>query len=252
MTLFLTLARANARDKRSFSKSFKVKRGVAKVHSCLSHLHNPSFRYVQELVKMKDTFIDPLLHPYSTLAAASTTTVDYDYYRAESPFESADDLLPPIAARFMSPVPSMNPRPTSSRTREITNVDGDSGDTDEDETYDKAGKTEQSRNPRDTRSPYRATMTRTAGRSTGAVPFPSRSHTSLPHPPPAGEILYPRRLIRWVVSLPWLNTTVCASSVKIHPARVCCENSGKVKQRLWMSLETLLLRTNSLKIYESV
>jgi len=138
---------------------------------------------------MKDTFIDPLLHPYSTLAASSTT-IDYDYYRAESPFESADDLLPPIAARFMSPVPSLNPHPSSSRTREATNLDGESGDTDEeDEAYDKAGRSELSRTPRDTRtrSPYRATMTRTGGRSTGAVPFPSRSHTSLSHPPPPGR-----------------------------------------------------------------
>jgi hypothetical protein len=153
-------------------------------------IHNPSFRYVQELVKMKDTFIDPLLHPYSTLAAASTATIDYDYYRAESPFESADDLLPPIAARFMSPVPSMNLHPSSPRTREATNPDGESGDTDEeDEAYDKAGKSELSRNPRDTRarSPYRATVTRTGGRSTAAVPFPSRSHTSLPYPPPPGK-----------------------------------------------------------------
>lgn len=138
---------------------------------------------------MKDTFIDPLLHPYSTLTAASNMTADYDYYRADSPFESADDL-PPIAARFMSPIPSLNPpqSTTSLRMRDALNIDGESADTDdEEETYDRAGKLlDSSRRPRDNhpRSPYRSTITRTSGRSNtaGAVPFPSRSHASLPAP----------------------------------------------------------------------
>ncbi|KAH9484220.1 RhoGEF domain-containing protein gxcJ [Psilocybe cubensis] len=156
-------------------------------------------RYVQELVKMKDTFIDPLLHPYSMTAAsaASTPNLDYDYYRSESPFESTDDL-PPIAARFMSPTPSMNPpstvnRPQSSaspRPRDAPVIDGESLETDEDdEAGDRAGTLyDTSRRPGTStdhpRSPYRITATRSGGRASGvSVPFPSRSHMSLPPAP---------------------------------------------------------------------
>ncbi|KAF8902056.1 hypothetical protein CPB84DRAFT_1729217 [Gymnopilus junonius] len=150
-------------------------------------------RYVQELVKMKDSFIDPLLHPYSVASAsmASTPNLDYDYYRSDSPFESTDDL-PPIAARFMSPTPSMNPPPSS--PRHVPNVDGDSLETeDEEEATDQAGKLyETSRRPGTStasrsdhpRSPYRIGATRSTGRSSGiSVPFPSRSHHSLPAVP---------------------------------------------------------------------
>ncbi|PPQ86863.1 hypothetical protein CVT25_012582 [Psilocybe cyanescens] len=150
-------------------------------------------RYVQELVKMKDTFIDPLLHPYSMTAAsaASTPNLDYDYYRSESPFESSDDL-PPIAARFMSPTPSMNPpqSSTSPRPRDAPVIDGDSLETDEDdEAADRAGTLyDTSRRPGTSsdhpRSPYRITATRSGGRASGvSVPFPSRSHMSLPPAP---------------------------------------------------------------------
>lgn len=138
---------------------------------------------------MKDTFIDPLLHPYSHhAAAASTATIDYDYYRADSPFESVDDL-PPIAARFMSPTPSMNP-PHSTMSNRTPIIDPESAETDEDdETYDRNGrpydKSRRPRTSRDTpRSPYRPTVTRTSSRPTAGapVPFPSRSHGSIPPP----------------------------------------------------------------------
>ena len=156
---------------------------------------SPCSRYVQELVKMKDTFIDPLLHPYSLTPASTTSTpnLDYDYYRAESPFESTDDL-PPIAARFMSPTPSQTHGATSPRPRDAPHIDGESLDTDEeDEAQDRAGRlydatrrpgtstTSRSDHPR---SPYRSTVTRSPGRAGGtSVPFPSRSHQSLPPPP---------------------------------------------------------------------
>lgn len=148
------------------------------------------FRYVQELVKMKDTFIDPLLHPYSvpTSPMASTPNLDYDYYRAESPFESADDL-PPIAARFMSPTPGMSSNSTS-RPKETPIADAESLETDEDdEAGDKAGRLYDSRRHGSSkhdhpRSPYRSTSNRPAVRQVGgvSVPFPSRSHQSLPPP----------------------------------------------------------------------
>ncbi|KAG5220951.1 Dbl domain-containing protein [Salix suchowensis] len=94
-------------------------------------------RYVQELIKMKETFIDPLLHPFSSAStplSASTPNLDYDYYRAESPLESTDHL-PPIAARFMSPTPTTGHAPgsgpSSIRNKDTPNIDGESLDTDE-------------------------------------------------------------------------------------------------------------------------
>jgi len=141
---------------------------------------------------MKDTFIDPLLHPYSMsiTAAASTPNLDYDYYRADSPYESLDDL-PPIAARFMSPTPTI---PATPRSKDTPNIDGESLETDEEEeATDRAGKLyDSSRRPGTSptvkhdnpRSPYRTAATRSTGRSGAvSVPFPSRSHQSLPPAP---------------------------------------------------------------------
>ncbi|KAL0947002.1 hypothetical protein HGRIS_013147 [Hohenbuehelia grisea] len=151
-------------------------------------------RYVQELIKMKETFIDPLLHPFSATTAVSplpqTPSLDYDYYRSESPLGSSDNL-PPIAARFMSPSPSTMQPPLSPRNNKDTpNMDADSLDTDEeDEGDDRLGKSYTTRKSdaskaNHPRSPYRATATRTPARlGGGVVPFPSRSHQSLPPPP---------------------------------------------------------------------
>ncbi|KAF5330316.1 hypothetical protein D9619_005788 [Psilocybe cf. subviscida] len=155
-------------------------------------------RYVQELIKMKDTFIDPLLHPYSLPAAASTPNLDYDYYRAESPFESTDDL-PPIAARFMSPTPSSQhpPRTSTTSPRPVGGqaIDGESFTDEEDEIQDRPGRlygdmrrpsTSDAARSDHPRSPYRMQATRSTGRASGTsvtVPFPSRSHTSLPPAP---------------------------------------------------------------------
>ncbi|KAL1667759.1 hypothetical protein GGF50DRAFT_47883 [Schizophyllum commune] len=149
-------------------------------------------RYVQELIKMKETFIDPLLHPFSATSSSitsplsSTPNLDYDYYRSESPVTTSNDHLPPIAARFMSPTPP-------SVTPPVDAVDTD----EEDEQDDRLGKGyPSSRRPggamsqaarlNHPRSPYRATVTKNAGGKGGtAVPFPSRSHQSLPPPPRA-------------------------------------------------------------------
>ncbi|KAF7338343.1 DH domain-containing protein [Mycena venus] len=154
-------------------------------------------RYVQELVKMKDTFIDPLLHPYSapTPQLSSTPNLEYDYYRAESPVES-NDHLPPIAARFMSPSPTI-PAPDNSASshshKDTTpNIDGESLDTDEeDEGVDQigkgygAGRQGQLAKQNHPRSPYRSTATKPGGKT---VPFPSRSHHSLPPPPRTNQL----------------------------------------------------------------
>ncbi|KAF8321624.1 Dbl homology domain-containing protein [Clavulina sp. PMI_390] len=84
-------------------------------------------RYVVELLKFKETFIDPLLHPYSTSVPSIASpaladplpAVDYNsntaYFRSETPMthrtaasiprESLDNL--PIASRFLStPTPT--------------------------------------------------------------------------------------------------------------------------------------------------
>ncbi|PPQ70954.1 hypothetical protein CVT24_009954 [Panaeolus cyanescens] len=154
-------------------------------------------RYVQELVKMKDTFIDPLLHPYSSIApTASTPTLEYSYYRSETPTGTLEDL-PPIAARFMSPTPSMNPPLSATSPRSKTSPDdGDSIDSeDEDEAQDRAGRLyDSSRRPGTSttvrsdhpHSPYRMGPSRSSGRTGTTVPFPSRSHMSLPPPPRNG------------------------------------------------------------------
>ncbi|KAH8797129.1 hypothetical protein DL96DRAFT_1721573 [Flagelloscypha sp. PMI_526] len=70
------------------------------------------YRYVQELAKMKDTFIYLRLHLFSTSTLvsplASTPNFDYELYRLDSmqpPFQSANNLSP-IDARFISPSPA--------------------------------------------------------------------------------------------------------------------------------------------------
>jgi hypothetical protein len=145
---------------------------------------------------MKDTFIEPLLHPFSLSPTPRNYQPDYDDYpRSDSPQESVDQL--PIAARFMSPVgfrPETPTTPTGDRDKDTPNIDGESLDTDdEDEGDDRigrsymsskrpSGKSSQAAKHNHPRSPY--TATRTAVKSTGvAVPFPTRSHQSLPPAP---------------------------------------------------------------------
>jgi hypothetical protein len=78
---------------------------------------NTANRYVIELLKLKETFIDPLLHPFSAARVTSLTLMDpldeyphNPYYRSETPLTthshsnqpraSLDNL--PIASRFLS------------------------------------------------------------------------------------------------------------------------------------------------------
>lgn len=135
---------------------------------------------------MKETFIDPLLHPYSASTPASPA---FDDFPAESPRESIDHL--PIAARFLSPTPFRSESPTKD---EHPNIDGESlNSEEEDEAEDRLGtafsstkKGQSSLGAKHShpRSPYGKTATRTGGGKYGTVvPFPSRSHQSLPPPP---------------------------------------------------------------------
>ncbi|KAA1474923.1 Dbl homology domain-containing protein [Dentipellis sp. KUC8613] len=155
-------------------------------------------RYVAELLKMKDTFLVPLLHPYSTSPISSPVLMDYDDYpRIDTPLESLEHL--PIASRFLSPtgLRSDTPAAIDSASRkddkDTPNMDGDSDNSD-DEENDQMGRgysASRQRPPGGSnmvskhnhpRSPYSATFSRTLGRGT-SVPFPSRSHQSLPPPP---------------------------------------------------------------------
>ncbi|KAG9121341.1 hypothetical protein FRC07_002726, partial [Ceratobasidium sp. 392] len=72
-------------------------------------------RYVGEIIKLKETFIDPLLHPFAPAPSLyhqveTSTILDDDrasLRRAASPSESFDHL--PIASRFLSGTPAPGP-----------------------------------------------------------------------------------------------------------------------------------------------
>ncbi|KZT67698.1 Dbl homology domain-containing protein [Daedalea quercina L-15889] len=160
-------------------------------------------RYVNELLKLKETFIDPLLHPYSASSPiASPTPLDYEEYpRSDTPRESLDHL--PIAARFLSPTGSRTDSPTpqvnASPPRKDDGhptIDGESMNSEEEgEADDQMGATYMSRGKNVSgmsqtakhnhpRSPYNSRST--GGKFGTSLPFPSRSHQSLP-PPTRGQ-----------------------------------------------------------------
>ncbi|KAH7923878.1 Dbl homology domain-containing protein [Leucogyrophana mollusca] len=156
-------------------------------------------RYVADLNRMKETFIEPLLHPYAPPLSPTPYTDFEEYSRFESPQESIEVL--PIAARFMSPTgfrsegasstvpPSIAPTTKDKdKVSQTPNIDGESLDTDEeDENDDQMGKgfasgagkakglAAKHNHPR---SPYRAGKEK----NHDPVPFPSRSHQSIPPP----------------------------------------------------------------------
>ncbi|KAI5991022.1 hypothetical protein EDC04DRAFT_2614024 [Pisolithus marmoratus] len=152
-------------------------------------------RYVGELQKMKETFIDPLLHPYASPPPTSPTPYDYDDYSiAPSRFEATQDsmdTLPPIAARFMSPTGFRNegPSPQAPDTKSLAltapNIDGESVDTDDDDAEHVHG--HQGNHAKvagkhsHPRSPYRIASGAAGknGKTKETVPFPSRSHVSI-------------------------------------------------------------------------
>ncbi|CAE7113719.1 unnamed protein product [Rhizoctonia solani] len=150
-------------------------------------------RYVGELIKLKETFIDSLLHPFAPVPPASryhsgetSTILDEErasLRRAASPAESLDHL--PIAARFLSPTPG----PASSSTHQTraetprskyrapTIDEGeDSYDSDDEGKFP----TRRRQTPSGGKSPYGTAAQRRAGSGKVPVPFPARSHQSLP------------------------------------------------------------------------
>ena len=149
---------------------------------------------MNELIKMKETFIEPMLHPYSSSSPTSPTGMAFDEDAVDSPRESIEHL--PIAQRFLSPTPFRSETPSTPIPHikdDAPNIDGESlNSEEEDEADDRMGKG-YSRSGKgfmglgskhNHRSPYGATSTRTGGGKFGtSVPFPSRSHQSLPPPP---------------------------------------------------------------------
>jgi len=134
---------------------------------------------------MKESFIEPLLHPFATPPPTSPTPTaytEYDEYRVDSPHESIDAALP-IAARFMSPIgfradgPS---KPADGRSLATTTPHID--DESDEDAEDTLGEGLQSTNH--PRSPYHGGGSGGKGtiKTRDAVPFPSRSHASLPAP----------------------------------------------------------------------
>jgi hypothetical protein len=152
-----------------------------------------NFRYVSELARMKETFIDPLLHPFSSASASPQPSTphpgtslgdfrDYDEYLRARPSESLDNL--PIASRFISsPVPgqSSTPAPQSTKREETSHPEISDDDIDDDLTKGFASKQNAKHNH--PHSPYNTTANRPGRNGNGEVPFPSHSHQSLPPPP---------------------------------------------------------------------
>jgi len=140
---------------------------------------------------MRETFIDPLLHPFSTISTSPQPSTphpgtalgdfkDYDEYLRTRPSESLEHL--PIASRFLSsPVGgrSTTPAPPSTKREEAPHPEISDDDVDDD--LAKGFSSKQNAKHNHPRSPYNNNANR-SGRN-GEVPFPSRSHHSLPPPP---------------------------------------------------------------------
>ena len=139
---------------------------------------------------MKETFIVPLLHPYATSPIASPLPDFDDMSRLETPVESLEHL--PIASRFLSPTGFRSETPTAvdhASRREDKDTPNMDSDSDFEDDHDKMGKgySESRRGGQGNnlaskhshpRSPYGTSRIRNT-----SVPFPSRSHQSLPPPP---------------------------------------------------------------------
>ncbi|KZV90404.1 Dbl homology domain-containing protein [Exidia glandulosa HHB12029] len=151
-------------------------------------------RYIQDLAKLRELFIEPLLHPYNAASPTLGPSPDPDdyFHREATPAESIEHL--PIALRFLSPrsasgatdpaslqPPSTPPGPHPLRTETpvIPPADGESLDTEEDEATARVEAAKHNH----PRSPYGTAARAAQQRKKLSVPFPTRSHASLPPPP---------------------------------------------------------------------
>ena len=150
-----------------------------------------NLRYVSELARMKETFIDPLLHPFSSTSASPQPSTphpgtslgdfrDYDEYLRARPSEVLENL--PIASRFLSsPVAGRSTTPAPQSTKREETPHPEISDDEVEEDLAKGFASKQNAKHSHPRSPYNTTANR-SGRN-GEVPFPSHSHQSLPPPP---------------------------------------------------------------------
>lgn len=160
------------------------------MHTIYKYTSHDSHSYVLELIKMKETFIDPLLHPFA--ATPLTSMQEEETWRIDSPAESIDHL--PIASRFLaSPLRTETPNSSArapvlthnqaTETPVIPTPDNDSNETDDDDGQYANDKslTTKAGHPR---SPY-GTAVRGINLRTGRpiLPYHSQSHHSLPPPP---------------------------------------------------------------------
>jgi hypothetical protein len=119
---------------------------------------------------MKESFINPLLHPHATSPITSPTMLEYDDMSwLDTPVESLEHL--PIASRFLSPTGLQSDTPTAlDHVSQIEDKDAPNIDS---ESLNYASK---HNHPHSPYGPFRLSKTT-------SVPFPSRSHQSLPPPP---------------------------------------------------------------------
>ena len=140
---------------------------------------------------MKETFIDPLLHPFSSAPVTTPNLfegIDDFYFRPETPYIPPPAGLEklPIASRFLHLNPSLRPDPNpqsqqnliGSPTPVFPTFNGESS-----EEEDQLGRGYAKGKNRVPNSPYGPALGGRVGNNAKNLPFPSRSHVSLPPPP---------------------------------------------------------------------
>jgi hypothetical protein len=175
-------------------------RGKVCLGRCQPIPNLPLARYVAELIKMKETFIDPLLHPFSAVnpgastlreATASPAFIPTEslYLRQTSPTESLENL--PIASRYLASLAESRPS-ESGPTMPSINDDSSGDDTRHGQPWVAKAFSDEGHNGKDShpRSPYRIGATGNRLKAgPDPVPFPTRSRQSLPPPRRVPETL---------------------------------------------------------------
>lgn len=141
---------------------------------------------------MKETFIDPLLHPFSAvtpsapaLREATTSPAYYPsdtlFLRQTSPTESLDNL--PIASRFIASLTESRPS-ESGPTMPSINDDSSEDEARHGQQWAAKALSDEGHGSKAShpRSPYRGSVANRLKAGPDPVPFPTRSRQSLPPP----------------------------------------------------------------------